>query len=133
VHWATGILKDDEGDDRYRSTEIKAQAVGWDLGIGFLLDRSGRDSYEAKGKSQGFAARHAFAMLADLAGKDTYSCSDSGQCQGHTGGFASGRDPGVDSIAILIDRGGAIDVFSNPIVGNNLTRDVRGMSFFADR
>ena len=48
-----------------------------------LIDRGGDDTYSAGGLAQGSAAQQAVAILIDLDGQDTYSCTS--PCLGQSG------------------------------------------------
>lgn len=101
--WGTGVLLDVSGDDDYR-LGAWGQGAGRMGGVGWLMDRSGRDRYEAGGvlpssvferasesNAQGYGAgvdgeEGGVGVLSDLFGDDEYICSDRGQGAGANGG-----------------------------------------------
>jgi hypothetical protein len=113
VHQAHGVLLDGGGDDTYWSMTAASQGSGWDIGAGLLLDRDGDDSYQCDGLGQGGASQQAIGMLVDLAGSDRYVAAG-GATQGRSGGngYHHART-GAFSFSLLLDLGGATDLYSS--------------------
>ncbi len=77
IPFATGVVIDFEGDDRYISPEFAAVASGF-FGLGVVLDMEGNDFYDGGQLSLG-ASFFGMGCLMDLAGNDTYVSSEGGQ------------------------------------------------------
>jgi len=122
VHQAHGVLADDAGDDTYWSMTAASQGAAWDIGAGLLIDRAGDDSYQADGLAQGGASMQAIAMLVDLGGTDRY-IAGGGATQGQSGGDSYHYDAtGAFSFSLLMDLGGAEDVYSRNRPNNTVTK-----------
>jgi hypothetical protein len=75
AHFAIGALIDEGGDDTHVLGDTSAAAVGfgWDLVIGFLIDRGqGSDRYEGRNDALGLATKRSNAFFIDEGGNDTY-------------------------------------------------------------
>lgn len=122
VHQAHGALADDAGNDTYWSMTAASQGAAWDIGAGLLIDRAGNDTYRCDGLGQGGASMQAIAMFIDLGGRDHYTAGG-GATQGESGGdsyhFAA---TGAFSFSLLMDLGGAEDVYSRERANNESTK-----------
>lgn len=122
VHQAHGALADDAGNDTYWSMTAASQGAAWDIGAGLLIDRAGDDTYRCDGLGQGGASMQAIAMFIDLGGRDHYTAGG-GATQGESGGdsyhFAA---TGAFSFSLLMDLGGAEDVYSRGRANNETTK-----------
>ncbi len=122
VHQAHGVLADDAGNDTYWSMTAASQGAAWDIGAGLLIDRAGDDTYRCDGLGQGGASMQAIAIFIDLGGRDHYTAGG-GATQGQSGGdsyhFAA---TGAFSFSLLMDLGGAEDVYSRGRANNETTK-----------
>ncbi len=90
-----GLLIDRFGRDRYEAGEF-SQGGGYYLGFGLLLDVEGSDLYMADRYSQGWSAHQASGTLIDLAGDDSY-----------WGNIAANQGAAWDTtVALLLDASG---------------------------
>jgi hypothetical protein len=112
-NFGIGILEDDSGDDHYDAF-LQSQGCGQTMGFGYLVDRTGNDSYVANdttidfpsaqsaehntnmsqgagnGRRADYLESHALSggigILFDAAGNDHYSCGVFGQGTGYWNG-----------------------------------------------
>lgn len=120
AHFAIAALIDGLGDDVYRvalpgdPARATSNGVGHDLSIGWLLDRDGRDTYDAPGLSLGSGNAAGLGLFVDGGGDDHYAA---------TGDFSFGNasietvgDPvrgPAGTIGLFVDRGGD-DTYARP-------------------
>ncbi|MBI1852747.1 MAG: hypothetical protein HYR85_20595 [Planctomycetes bacterium] len=109
VHQAIGILHDKSGNDIYTTRTVANLGSAWDEGVGWFLDDTGNDVYEAGGLSLGGAANTAFAIFVDGGGKDRYTSPDGRDTQGGTSDSSYHK---MQSLGVLIDLGGQADTYS---------------------
>lgn len=76
VHFGTGVLHDTGGDDAYHVDWELGLGAGHDLGVGFVLDEAGNDTYLAANLSLGAAVVNGFGFFWDRTGDDTYKLTE---------------------------------------------------------
>jgi hypothetical protein len=67
-----GVLWDDQGSDRYKSSYFSQGSSYW-RAIGLLLDSAGSDTYGARRYAQGAGTHSTVGALIDSAGNDSYT------------------------------------------------------------
>lgn len=77
AHFAVGILEDVSGDDRYIATMNAALGAGHDFSLGWLIERSGNDTYRAPNLSLGGGNANGIGIFWDAAGDDRYEVQPS--------------------------------------------------------
>jgi hypothetical protein len=106
-----GAMLKDGGEDDYRSTAL-AQGFGY-LGIGILLDTKGDDHYRVGLMGQGAGKSNGMGWLIDKTGADTYRSGGTAQSpylQGFTISMAQGAADGTGAVGCLCDLAGG-DVY----------------------
>jgi hypothetical protein len=96
-----GLVLDQEGDDRYRSSNF-SQGVGYHFGTGIKMDERGNDVHEAARYGQGTAAHFGVGLFVDRAGADRY---------GSAGPFYNGAAAWDRSVALAVDHGTDDDAY----------------------
>jgi hypothetical protein len=129
VHQALGVRWDAGGDDRYHTRTVANCGSAWDEGVGYLLDDSGDDLYEAGGLSLGGAAQTAIAVLCDGGGRDQYRSSGGKDTVAGTGGSEYHDLP---ALGVLLDLGGAEDEYGRTGRGNDQVAAEEGAALFLD-
>ncbi|MFT5152092.1 MAG: hypothetical protein ACI841_002083 [Planctomycetota bacterium] len=107
VHQAIGVRWDAGGNDSYNCRSVAHTGMAWDEGVGFLIEDSGDDTYNAGALACGGAAQTGIAICIDRGGRDSYKTAS--QSQGGTGGTDYHKKP---SLGVLIDLGGQADSYS---------------------
>lgn len=72
THFAVGVLHDAGGNDSYVIEQELGVGHGHDMGVGFLVDEKGDDTYRAANFSLGCASAQGIGVLWDRSGNDTY-------------------------------------------------------------
>jgi hypothetical protein len=90
-----GLVLDQEGDDRYSSSNF-SQGLGYYFGAGVLMDERGHDTHEAARYGHGAAAHFGVGLFVDQSGADRY---------GSTGPFYNGAAAWDRSVALAVDGG----------------------------
>lgn len=130
AHQAIGVLADGAGDDQYLGRIAANQGGAWDVGVAVLKDDGGNDRYEAHDLAQGAAAMNGFGILFDRGGADRYT-SGTGQGYGGSTTYWGGRDG--RNLGILIDLGGALDLYSLDGRGDGEESQGTNVGLFLDR
>lgn len=127
VHQAVGVRWDAGGDDRYLCRTVAHTGMGWDEGVGYLIDEAGDDVYETGALACGGAAQTALAVCLDLAGSDHYRTG--GQSEGGTGGSEYHEKP---ALGFLLDLGSGNDAYSQPGRGAETVLTGESVGVFVD-
>lgn len=90
-----GLVLDQEGDDRYASSNF-SQGVGYYFGVGIKIDERGNDVHEAARYGHGAGAHFGVGLFVDRAGADRY---------GSTGPVYNGAAAWDRSVALSVDDG----------------------------
>lgn len=118
AHFAVGLLEDSGGDDSYAATINMAQGAGHDWSVGWLIDDTGNDRYEAPNLSLGSGNAGGFGFFWDKAGNDTYTTQASVALGEAAGGIVPNtireRNP---TVGIFLDGGGK-DTYTAPNTGS---------------
>ena len=130
AHQAIGVLFDERGNDRYRAKTAAAQGAGWDASIGLLRDDEGDDLYRAEHLSQGAAAMNSWGLLVDRQGRDRYEAF-SGQGLGGSVKYWGGR--GAQNVGGLVDIGDQPDRYNQVGRNDGHTAYSLGIGLFLDR
>ncbi len=114
AHSAAGILIDDGGDDRYSGYMGAVQSAAWDMGVAALVDKAGNDTYNSLNLffSKSASAHNGFSILIDREGKDNYLYTEGANR------FVN-HNAEKNSLSILIDNGGAPDLYNGSLMKNN--------------
>jgi hypothetical protein len=114
------VLVDGAGNDEYVATMNMAQGAGHDFTVGFLLDKSGDDRYEAPNLSLGAANSNGIGIFWDMGGTDTFA-SNGGTTMGQANYDGNGLRPGILSLGVFLHTGSGSDVYPAGMtrVGNN--------------
>lgn len=115
----SGLFWDEKGNDTYEGDILVQGAAQY--GIGIFVDSQGDDHYQAEMASQGFGGTGGMGILADLSGKDIYTCGErypdpvKARARRHQGthylslcqGYSYGMRPDISGgIGLLLDKAG---------------------------
>ncbi len=128
VHQAVGVRWDQGGNDRYRTRSVAHCGSAWDEAVGFFIEESGNDVYEAGGLALGAAAQTAVAVLIEGGGNDHYQ-SAGGATQGSAG---ASEYHDKQSFALLLDLGGGRDSYSREDRGDDRAVMAKWNGIFLD-
>ena len=133
AHQAIGVLVDLEGDDEYYGQIAANQGGAWDVGVAILEDSGGgNDSYHTLGGlAQGSAAMNGLGILLDRGGRDRYEAGSSAQGDGGSTSYWGGR--GALNLGILIDEGGEEDEYSLQGRGDDTELKTTAVGLFRDQ
>ena len=133
AHQAIGVLVDLGGDDEYYGQIAANQGGAWDVGVAILEDSGvGNDSYHTLGGlAQGSAAMNGLGILLDRGGRDRYEAGSSAQGDGGSTSYWGGR--GALNLGILIDEGGEEDEYSLQGRGDDTELKTTAVGLFRDQ
>jgi len=104
AHMGIGYFREDGGDEHYRTRQIVAAGLAWDLSVTLFEDRSGNDIYEMGDFSLGASAHGSISLFHDFEGSDTYRNA-----------VPARTNQGPPNLSLFQDTGDGDNVFEPPI------------------
>jgi len=127
AHFGVGVLSEGRGKDRYLATMNMAQGAGHDFTIGYLLDESGDDIYEAPNLSLGGGNANGVGIFWDKSGDDVYNVEAATTLgRANIGSRGSLRDH-LLCLGLFLDTGGT-DKYSKPFAKDDSLWTQKGIN-----
>ncbi len=104
AHMGIGYFREDGGDEHYRTRQIVAAGLAWDLSIALFEDRSGDDVYDMGDFSLGASAHRSISLFHDFGGNDNYRNVQPARA-----------NQGPPNLSMFLDTGPGENIFDPPV------------------
>lgn len=106
AHMGIGYFREEGGNDHYRTRQIVASGLAWDLSLVLFEDLAGDDIYDMGDFSLGASAHRSIALFRDFGGNDIYRNV-----------LPARSNQGPPNLSLFLDTGSGDNVF-DPAVSN---------------
>ncbi len=130
IHHGVAAILDHAGNDHYTAYFGVSQACGHDIAVGIIADDAGNDKYTGGVICQGAGNDNGIGILIDRDGSDEYNARSPDYSVAR-GGHNKTRNYG--SFGLILDLGGAEDVYGDPILTNNTVSTKTEWGILIDR